>query len=144
MPTINKRFLLVLFLAAAALAGSLVGAHTRQADRIPDALRGQADRAAEQGKPDTAVHHLRQYLEFRPDDTDARERLAVLLKDRGTADPSDLLLLYDKILRADPARAAVRRDALAASLRLGRYTDAEAHAEALLKDAPADAELWQK
>src|SRR6476661_8439345 len=104
MPTINKRFLLILFLAAAALTGSLVGAHTIQADRIPDALRAQADRAAEQGKTDAAVHHLRQYLEFRPDDVDARERLAGLLKDRGTSDPSDLLLLYDKVLRIDPAR----------------------------------------
>ena len=144
MPTINKRFLLVLLLITAALAGSLVGAHTVQADRIPDALKGQADRAVEQGKPDAAVHYLRQYLEFRPDDTDARERFAGLLKDRDGADPSDLLLLYDKVLRADPSRHALRRDALAASLRLGRYTDAEAHAEALLKDSPTDAELWQK
>src|SRR5262245_4042847 len=132
MPTINKRFLLVLVLVASALTGALVGAHTIQADRIPDALRQQADRAAEQGKPDAAVHYLRQYLEFRPDDVDARERLATLLKERDSADPSDLLLLYDKILRADPGRQAVRRDALALSLRIGRYNDAETHAEALL------------
>src|SRR3712207_8760053 len=46
---------------------------------------------------------------FRSDDTDAREQLAKLLKDRGTADPSDLLLLYDKVLRADPTRAADRK-----------------------------------
>src|SRR5688572_28823706 len=76
MPTINKRFLLLMVLAAAALAGVVVGTHTVQARRIPDALRGQAERAAEAGKSDRAIHYLRQYLEFRPDDTDARERLA--------------------------------------------------------------------
>lgn len=144
MPTINKRFLLKLLLTTLALAGALVGVHTVQARRIPDALKSQADRAAEDEKPDVAVRYLRQYLEFRPDDADAQERLATLLKARSNGDPADLLLLYDKILRTDPSRSAARREALTLSLRIGRFTDAEIHAEALLKESPADAELWQK
>ncbi len=152
MPTINKRFLLKLVLAAVLLAGGLVAAHTVQARRIPDALKGQADRAADAGKTDAAAHYLRQYLEFRPDDTDAQEQLAALLRQRVEAalqqgrrgDLSDLLLLYDKILRADPGRESVRQEALAVCLRMGRFTDAEEHAGVLLKSRPTDPALWQQ
>jgi len=144
MPTINKRFLLQLLLATLLLAGGLVGVHTVQARRIPDALKSQADRAAEDEKPDVAIRYLRQYLEFRPDDAEAQERLATLLKARPHGDPADLLLLYDKLLRTDPSRSAARREALTLSLRIGRFTDAEIHAEQLLKETPADADFWQK
>jgi tetratricopeptide (TPR) repeat protein len=154
MPTINKQFLLILVAVTLALAGGLFGTHLIQARRIPDALKDQADRAAEANKSDLASHYLRQYLEFRPDDVDAQEQLAGLMKKRAEemikqgrrTDPSDRLLLYDKILREDPAREAVRRDALALCLRMRppRYTDAEAHAQQLLKAHPTDAELWQR
>jgi cellulose synthase operon protein C len=152
MPTINKRFLLILVAVTLAITGGLVGAHFVQARRIPDALKGQADRAAEAGKSELAAHYLRQYLEFRPDDTDAQVQLADLVKKRAVAlrkegrraNPSDLLLLYDKILRADPGREAVRKDALTLCLQIRRYSDAESHAQELLKAHPADAELWQQ
>lgn len=146
MPTINKRFLLKLVLVTVAIVGGLFGVHAVQARRIPDALKRMADRAADQGKSDAAIHFLRQYLEFRPADVDARERLAKLLRDRLTPgdDPSDLIFVYDKILRADPNRHAVRREALAICLRIGRWTDAEAHAGVLLKEFPGEPELWQQ
>jgi tetratricopeptide (TPR) repeat protein len=149
MPTINKRFLLTLVLAVAAFAGLLAGAHTIQASRIPGALKRQSDRAAEAGKPDAAISYLRQYLEFVPDDADALERLAELLHARSKNNPStrtwgELVLLYDRVLRIDPERHAVRRDALALCLKLGRYSDALTHAEALIKAFPAEAALWQQ
>ena len=144
MPTINKFFLGKLVAVTALLAALLVGVHTVQAHRIPAALQRQAERAADAGKSESAVHYLRQYLEFRPDDTDAQERLAGMMRERPGRDPGDQLLLYDKILRADPTRHTVRRDALTASLRIGRYTDAETHALELIKTFPADAELRQK
>jgi tetratricopeptide (TPR) repeat protein len=152
MPTINKRFLFKLVLVAVLLAGALTAAHFVQARRIPDALLAQAERAAVAEKSDTAAHYYRQYLEFRPNDVDAQERLAALVKKRvdsmlqggRRADLSDLLLLYDKILRSDPDREVVRREALAVCLRMGRFTDAESHAELLLRSHPADADLWQQ
>ena len=144
MPTINKMFLGKLVAATALFAALLVGVHTVQAHRIPAALQRQAERAADAGKADAAVHYLRQYLEFRPDDTDALARLAEMTRDRPGRGPGEQLLLYDKILRADPARHAVRRDALDASLRMGRYTDAETHALALIAVFPSDAELRQR
>ena len=44
----------------------------------------------------------------------------------------------------NPDRDAVRREALAACLKLGRYSDAVTHAEALLKTFPNEAVLWQQ
>src|SRR5437016_2602314 len=98
MPTINKRFLVKLLLVLLVSAGVLFGAHAVQARRIPAALKQQSDRAAEAGKLDLAVHYLRQYLEFHPDDVDAHVRLAELLVKRNPTSRGqyELLFLYDK------------------------------------------------
>jgi tetratricopeptide (TPR) repeat protein len=147
MPTINKRFLLKLVLVAAVLTGALFGVHAVQAHRIPDALRRQADRAADAGKPDAAAHYLRQYLEFAPDDVEAQVLLLEQLRKRKPhtrRSQADLVFLYDRILRLDPDRHPVRRDALAACLDAGRYPDAATHAGVLLKAFPAEAGLWQQ
>jgi tetratricopeptide (TPR) repeat protein len=147
LPTINKRFLLQLVLVLGTLTGILFGAHSLQARRIPEALKQQSDRAAELAQSDpkqvnVAIHYLRQYLEFCPEDVDALERLVALIQERpGPTDPSDLLRLYDKILRLDPARHDTRRQALKASVRVGRFTDAETHAKVLIQSFPNDYEL---
>ena len=146
LPTINKRFLIKLVVVLVVLAGALFGTHALQARRIPDSLKAQADRAAELAKDDpkkadTAIHYLRQYLEFRPTDADALEQLAALYRTRGSS-PNDLLRVYDKVLIADPARHDTRREALKASLRIARYADAETHARALSKQFPDDSQVW--
>lgn len=146
MPTINKRFLLKLVLVVAALTGVLFGVHVVQAGRIPAALRRQADRAADGGKHDVAIHYLRQYLEFEPDDVEAQVQLVEQLKKRNPAGRagSELIFLYDRILRLEPDRHAVRREALAACLKSTRFNDAVLHAETLLKAFPTEAALWQQ
>lgn len=145
MPTINKSFLLKLVLAFIAVTGALFAVHTVQSGRIPDALKQQAERAAESGKTDVAIHYLRQYLEFQPEDVDTRERLATLIRERpGGYDASGMLFLYDRILRDDPTREEVRREALTLCLRMARYSDAETHAGELLQTHETDGALWQK
>lgn len=144
MPTINKRFLFKLFLVVAALAGTVFTVHAVQADRIPAALKSQAERAADAGKVDTAIHYLRQYLEFQPEDVDVQIQLVGLIQKRGGGRPTDLIFLYDRILRTDPERHAVRRDALTACLRGARYSDAATHAEVLIKQFPNEPVLWQQ
>jgi tetratricopeptide (TPR) repeat protein len=146
MPTINKRFLLKLILVLLVSTGVLVGVHAVQARRIPAALLAQSERAAEAGKMDIAVHYLRQYLEFYPEDVEAHVKLADLLEKRTTSARGqwDLLFLYDKILRLEPDRHPIRRKALAVSLRVGRNPDAVTHAEYLLKTSPTEAALWQQ
>ena len=146
MPTINKTFLLRMILVVAGFAGMLYGAHAYQARRIPDALKRQADRATEANKLDQAVHYLRQYIEFRPDDADAQEQLATLLRrrDPGPRGYLELVFLYDRILRIDPERHHVRRDSLTLCLKIGRYSDAVTHSETLLKSFATDGALWQQ
>ncbi len=146
MPTINRRFLLKLVLVALGLGGSLAGAHALQARRIPDALRRQADRSADAGKTDAAISYLRQYLEFEPADVDAHVRLIDLVRTRATTGRglNELVFLYDKVLRLDPDRDDTRREALAHCLKVGRFSDAAAHADALLKKFPDEGALWQQ
>lgn len=146
MPTINKRFLLKILLVLFGSTGVLFAAHAVQARRIPAALKLQSERAAEAGKTEIAVHYLRQYLEFYPDDIDALARLADLLAKRPPTRRglTELLFLYDRILRIDPDRHATRREALAVSLKIDRNPDAVAHAEALLRTFPDDGLLWQQ
>ncbi|MBA4187446.1 MAG: hypothetical protein C0467_05445 [Planctomycetaceae bacterium] len=145
MPTINKRFLFKFVLVVLGLIGTIIGVHAVQADRIPLALKTQADRAAEAGKTDSAIHYLRQYLEFTPDDIDVQIQLVELLKKRNAdRGQSELIFLYDRILRIDPERQVIRRDALTACLRNARYNDAITHAEVLLKSSPTDSGLWQQ
>ena len=114
MPTINKRFLVLLLLVTAVCTGLLFGVHAIQASRIPSALLRQAKRAVAEDQTDAAIRYFRQYLEFRPDDLDARVELAERLKSRGSN--SELPFLYDAILRADSTRHTVRRDAVAMAL----------------------------
>jgi tetratricopeptide (TPR) repeat protein len=145
MPTINKPFLLKLFLAVAVFAGVLFGVHAYQFRRIPDALKRQADRAADAGKIDAATHYLRQYLEFKPDDVDSQEKLAELIRKRvSPRGQAELVFLYDRILRLDPERHATRRDALRLCIGMGRYSDAATHADALLKAFPTDRLAWEQ
>jgi tetratricopeptide (TPR) repeat protein len=146
MPTINKRFLLKLVLVVAVLTAALFAVHAVQADRIPEALKRQAERAEDANKLDVAIHYYRQYLEFTPDDIDVQIKLVDLMRKRNPTarGQAEVIFLFDRILRADPDRHAVRRDALAACLKLGRYSDAVTHAEALLKSYPSEAGLWQQ
>ena len=149
LPTINKKFLFRLVLATVLFAGTLFGVHAFQARRIPDALKAQAERMEEQAATDAtaldkSIHYWRQYLEFRTDDLDGHERLAALLRKRAKpgSRPNELLGLYDKILRLDPTRHETRREALKASLRIARFTDAETHGQKLTEQFPQDREAW--
>ncbi|CAN5269023.1 hypothetical protein BH11PLA2_BH11PLA2_12360 [soil metagenome] len=145
MPTIDKRYLFKLLAITLVLVGVLFGVHTWQARRIPAALQRQAERAVAAGKPDSAIRHLRQYLEFVPDNVEVETQLSELIRNRsGDAARNELHFLYDKILRTDPARIAVRREALNLAVRTGRLGDAVSHAEAILKVAPTDATTWQQ
>ncbi|MFO0936286.1 MAG: tetratricopeptide repeat protein [Gemmataceae bacterium] len=140
MPTINTRFLLVLLAVFAVSAGVIFGVHTIQERRIPASLRGHIDRATAEGKRDVAIRYLRQYLEFRPRDLDAKVELAENLNARGSK--GELTYLYDAILRVDPKRVDVRRDAVALALQSGRYTDALDHAEKVIEANPEDGLAW--
>ena len=144
MPTINKRFLVKILLVLLVSTGVLFAAHAVQARRIPAALKLQSERAAEAGKLDIAIHYLRQYLEFHPNDVDALVQLSELLEKRAVTQKgqSELLFLYDRILNLDPDLHPIRRKALLVALKSGRYSDAVTHGELLLKTFPTESALW--
>lgn len=145
MPTINRRLLLRLFIVVVLLGAGLFALHSVQAERATDALRWQAERAAEMGKPDKAILYLQQYLELRPGDHEAALRFAtmILKRGRGQKELASALFLYERVLREAPQLDDVRRKLLDICLLLGRNSDATIHAKALLERSPRDAELWE-
>jgi tetratricopeptide (TPR) repeat protein len=141
MVSVNVRFLAKLLFGVVVVAAVVAGVHFVQQKRIPNALRAQIDRATDDGNADLAIRHLRQYLEFRPDDLDARSDLATRLKARGST--AELAFLYDRILRGNPNLPAIRRDALALAVEQHRYSDAVEHAKKLLEFEPNDGPAWR-
>ena len=84
MPTINKKLLLRLVLAMLVLSVGLFLVHYVQEDRATDAVRWQAERAAENGRHDKAIFYMRQYLELRPSDHEAALKLGDMILARGS------------------------------------------------------------
>jgi tetratricopeptide (TPR) repeat protein len=146
MPTINRKLLLRLFIITIILGGGLFLLHYVQADRATDALRWQAERAAENGKLDKAILYMRMYLELRPEDHDAVVKLGDLILTRGSTqrELSSALFLFERVVREAPQRDDVRRKVLDVCLKLMRYSDATIHAKALVEKSPADADLLEK
>jgi len=143
MPTLNQKLLLRVLAAVVLLAGGLAVLHHVQSRRVPDALLWQANTAAENGKTDKAIVYMKQYLELRPDDYDTAVRLADLMVERARSgkDLTNAHFLYERVLREAPNRTDVGRKLITLSLRLGRYGDAQTHAERLLNEAPNDGTL---
>ncbi|MCE9531599.1 MAG: tetratricopeptide repeat protein [Planctomycetes bacterium] len=146
MPTINKRLLLKLCIAMVIFGVGLFIIHHVQADRAIDALRWQAERSAETGRLDKAIIYMRQYLELRPSDHEAAVKLGDLILSKGNnrKDLSNVLFLYERVLRESPGREDLRRKLVDICLKLNRHGDATIHARALLNESSRDGELWEK
>lgn len=146
MLTINKKLLLRLFIGLVLFSGSLFLVHYVQSDRVTDALRWQADHAAEIGKLDKAILYMQQYLELRPDDHEAATKLAemILQKGSGSKQLTSAMFLYERVLREAPQREDVRRKLMDLALRLNRHGDAQIHVKALLEKSPNESDLWHK
>src|SRR5579871_5748223 len=85
--------------------------HGFQERRNATALLQQAERAAEAGQKEQAVAHLRTYLGFDPNDTDALTRYGMLLCQLA-GNPNSRLQAMDvleQVLRRDPSRVEIRR-----------------------------------
>ena len=75
MRTLNVK-LFVILTAALILGGAgIFGVHYLQAGRIAEALRWQADHAAQDNDPKKAVKYLLRFLEFQPHDLEVRAQL---------------------------------------------------------------------
>ncbi len=128
---------------AAALAAVLHLLHGWQTDRNAGRLLEKAEAAAQEGHSADAIRLYTQYLKYRPNHLDAQASLGMLLDQPAASGKMRLsaFMLYEGILRADPSRETIRRRLAGVLMRLGRFSDALGHLDALLSDHPHDADL---
>ena len=136
--TVNFKLLAFLLLGLLLFAGGVHLTHRLQEKRNASALLEQAQRAEAEGQKEQAVKHLRAYLGFVPNDTDALARYGRLLNQQA-ATPSartQALLILEQVLRRDPHRPAVRRELidLAMHPQVRRHADAREHLAILLRE----------
>src|SRR5262245_5675417 len=132
---LNRRFLLIVTVAAIIFAVGWFFLHRYQKKRLVGEYLVQATRAEEEEKLDRAARLLRSYVLAVPSDTDARIRYATLLEKIGKTlrAKSDALDVYEQALRQDPDRHDARRRAAELAVELGRFDAARTHVTALLK-----------
>jgi tetratricopeptide (TPR) repeat protein len=150
---INFRFLAVLLVALAVCGAGTHFLHGYQVKRNAGVFLDRANRAEQDAEAAEAkekgthyrkeMEHLRRYLSFRPKETDARARLGVLMEKfaRTGKDLTNTLIVYDTVLREDPARADIRLRAAKLAMVLDRHADTLEHLIALGALESRDAEL---
>jgi tetratricopeptide (TPR) repeat protein len=116
--------------------------HGFQERRNAGALLKQAERAEADGENEQAVKHLRTYLGFVPDDTDALARYGLLLEQlaKSANSRSQALLVLEQVLRRQPERHDIRQKLVDIAMhpQIARYSDAREHLELLLRNFAAN------
>ncbi len=154
MRTLNVRLVVILLVGVTVLAGAVWGVHRIQVGRnakhhltMAEKKEERAELAREKKNLRTAVEEygkaledLTWYVNYRPADLDALERLAMLQADLAL-DPELMQELQqrnptvfglsfsnlEKLLRRDPSRTAARRRLVDVYLAFLRFSDAETH-----------------
>src|SRR5262245_65522506 len=147
MRTLNVKFFLILIGITVGLAATVFVVHSLQAERIARALLWQAERAAQEDRPDQAAKYLKRYLEFQPHDLERRaelgrllasEKLAVTARAREAA-----LFVLEPVIAREPDRHDLRRLVVRLAMeppRL-RLKQAREHLDVLHKAFPEDGEI---
>lgn len=142
---INYRFLLVTSIAMIACFVAINVIHERQVERLAAESRAWGIQARKLGDTETAIRHLRRYLDFAPNDIQAIEGLAFSIAETAEA-PKDryrAIQLLERILRDSPESTAVRTK-LVEMLRepeFQRDNDAIIHLQHLLQSDPKNPDL---
>lgn len=144
MRRLNRRLLAWSAATTLALAGTCVGLHLVQSERIEQALFWQANEAERHGRTDQAVRLFRRYLQFSPADDAARARLGCILADRGPKasrrSREEALFLLEAVLLREPQRHDLRWIVIRLAGELHRPELALDHLHALNRALPADGE----
>lgn len=139
---VNRKLLLWSLAVLAGLSALTYVWHDRQLKHQAGALLRQADRAFEARQTVQAVKYLSHYLAFEPGDTAALAKYGEAL-DKLSASPQArlrTLLVFDQVLRRDPARQDIRKRFVDIAVGLQRFPDAIRHLEILSTDASAKPE----
>jgi tetratricopeptide (TPR) repeat protein/serine/threonine protein kinase len=100
---------------------------------------------ANQGKPDAALAHFRKAHELNPKDAVIHTNLCRVLNQQGRF--GEVIAVYKKVLELDPGNTDVRNDlawalATCPDLRQRNATEAVKLAEAAVRQAPRDGNVW--
>jgi len=144
---LNWRYLLKLAVVPV-VAGAVVHfVHRAQVRKQAGALLHLADRARDANPSDAKRHlaYLRRYLQMKPSDVDARERLGRLMTDsaKGRKQLLEAYLVLEDVLRRDDSREKLRRYVIdvAMSPRLDLFPEAQGHLDVLISARPNDGQL---
>jgi tetratricopeptide (TPR) repeat protein len=143
--TLNFRYILKLFVVFLILGGLIYGLHYRQSYKQADGFFRQAEVAKEEKDTSREMRFLRRYLALKPNDIEARDRLARLMMGnaKNRREVLDAYLTVDDVLRRDPSRDGLRRALIdfAVEPRTGLFSEAKNHIDDLLAKTPNDGEL---
>lgn len=144
---------LVIWLGAAGLIAvvAMFFLHQFQMTRTAFVLKSQAEEKVEEGDKEAAIGLYGQYLEYRPDDSEAAVTRAYLMADLAEQDiesgrkhAQNALALLEDAQRNDPSNEKIRRRLIDFALYAGHPTVSIAHINALLAKTPDDPELLAK
>jgi tetratricopeptide (TPR) repeat protein len=142
MRRLNVRLFLYCVGGVALFAVTLFVVHQLQASNISGALLYQAKQAEKEGRLPQASRHLSRYLDFVPDDVEARAHLGEMLTDPRlninwrARDRARSVL--EQVLARNPERHEVRRCLVKLALDSGLLDVAEEHLKILQKALPED------
>lgn len=141
----NFKFLALVLVILIVGAGLLYFLHSRQRDRIADALLQQAETSMQEKDSTKACKFFERYVSMRPNDTATLSRYAALLFE--TAKDNDAkvraLLVLDKAVIKDPDNFDLRRKLVELAIVPGfdEVTRPEPHLLRLLERKPNDTQL---
>ncbi|MDA1053668.1 MAG: VanZ family protein [Planctomycetota bacterium] len=140
---VNFRFLGIFASVMLILFGSVYAIHGWQVRRNARDLRALGETARDAGEIGRAQRFYSQYVGLVPGDVNALADYGVLLDEGGLSPEAGrhAFMVYENVLRVDPAREDIRRRQIQVAITLGRTTDALAHVEILRQTHPADGEL---
>ncbi|MBA3315028.1 MAG: tetratricopeptide repeat protein [Planctomycetota bacterium] len=135
---LDGRVLLIALVVFAVLGGAVYGLHVIMVGRNAGVLLDQAKVEEEKGNFGEAAEHVSRYLRLRPNDVDAMEKLAGLLRRSANSRQgwAGILSSLEQVLRREPDRHEARRTAIETALKLRRFSDAETHLNILAERQP--------
>jgi tetratricopeptide (TPR) repeat protein len=145
MRRLNVKLFLYCVAGIALATVALVVVHQLQAGNISAGLLYQAEQAEKEGRLKQATRYLGRYLDFVPNDVEARARLGRMLADPSLTETTrgrqKARFVLEQVLSRNPERHDVRRCLVRVALDAGELELAEEHLEYLKKALPDDGEV---
>lgn len=147
MKRVNVPLLLVLVAVAIVATGAVFLVHRYQTSRNAGGIVALARQRIKEGKTADALSLYARYLGLRPNDPTVVQEYGELLLERAElpeASRGDLQRAFnvlERAVRLNPENDALRREVAEFEIRIGRFSDARQHANALIARLGPDADI---